>query len=63
MLVELSVMEHRYQAVMAVVQDGWKVTEVADRLGVSRQSVHNWIGLSFAILRDRLRERLAASRV
>lgn len=43
MLVELSVMEQRYQAVMAVVQDGWKVTEVADRLGVSRQSVHRWI--------------------
>jgi transposase InsO family protein len=42
-LVELSVMEQRYQAVMAVVQDGWKVIEVADRLGVSRQSVHNWI--------------------
>ena len=32
-LVEISVMEQRYQAVMAVVQDGWKVTEVADRLG------------------------------
>jgi len=43
LLVELSVMEQRYQAVMAVVQDGWKVTEVADRLGVARQSVHNWI--------------------
>jgi transposase InsO family protein len=43
MLVELSVMEQRYQAVMAVIQDGWKVTEVADRLGVARQSVHNWI--------------------
>lgn len=43
MLVELSVMEQRYQAVMAVVQDGWKVTEVARRLGVARQSVHNWI--------------------
>jgi transposase InsO family protein len=42
-LVEISVMEQRYQAVMAVVQDGWKVTEVADRLGVSRQSVHKWI--------------------
>jgi transposase len=42
-LVELSVMEQRYQAVLAVVQDGWKVTEVARRLGVSRQSVHNWI--------------------
>ena len=43
MLVELSVMEQRYQAVLAVVQDGWKVTEVARRLGVSRQSVHAWI--------------------
>jgi transposase len=42
-LVELSVMEQRYQAVMAVVQDGWKVVWVADRLGVARQSVHNWI--------------------
>ena len=29
MLVELSLMEQRYQAVLAVVQDGWKVTEVA----------------------------------
>jgi transposase InsO family protein len=43
-LVELSVMEQRYQAVLAVVQDAWKVTEVAARLGVSRQSVHCWIG-------------------
>ena len=42
-LVELSVMEQRYQAVMAVVQDGWKVTEVAERLGVTRQAVHRWI--------------------
>ena len=39
MLVELSVMEQRYQAVLAVVQDGWQVSEVARRLGVSRQSV------------------------
>jgi transposase InsO family protein len=43
MLVELSVMEQRYQAVLAVVQDGWKIVEVARRLGVSRQSVHAWI--------------------
>jgi hypothetical protein len=26
-LVELSIMEQRYQAVMAILQDGWKVTE------------------------------------
>jgi transposase InsO family protein len=43
MLVELSVMEQRYQAVLAVVQDGWKISEVAARLGVTRQTVHNWI--------------------
>jgi len=42
-LVELSVMEQRYQAVLAVNQDGWRVVEVAERLGVSRQSVHAWI--------------------
>ena len=57
MLVELSVMEQRYQAVLAVVQDGWKVTEVAARLGVSRQSVHAWIARyeagGFAALADR----------
>lgn len=43
MLVDLSVMEQRYQAVLAVIQDGWRVTEVAHRMGVSRQTVHNWI--------------------
>ena len=43
MLVELSVMEQRYQAVLAVVQDGWKVVEVARRVGVSRQTLHAWI--------------------
>ena len=43
MLVELSVMEQRYQAVLAVVQDGWKIVEVAQRMGVSRQTVHRWI--------------------
>jgi len=43
LLVELSVMEQRYQAVLAVIQDGWKVVEVAERLGVSRQAVHAWI--------------------
>src|SRR5206468_9378065 len=36
-------MEQRYQAVLAVVQEGWKVIEVARRFGVSRQTVHTWI--------------------
>ncbi|MBA3552879.1 MAG: IS481 family transposase [Actinobacteria bacterium] len=42
-MVELSVMEQRYQAVLEVVQDGWKVVEVARRVGVSRQTLHAWI--------------------
>jgi transposase len=36
-------MEQRDQPVLAVVQDGWKVTEVGERLGVSRQSVYAWV--------------------
>jgi transposase InsO family protein len=42
-LVELSVVEQRYHAVMEVIF-GAPVTEVARRYGVSRQSVHNWLG-------------------
>jgi transposase InsO family protein len=43
MLVELSVLEQRYHAVMEVVS-GAPVTEVARRYGVSRQAVHGWLG-------------------
>ncbi len=43
MLVELSVMEQRYHAVMEVVS-GAPVSEVARRYGVSRQAVHGWLG-------------------
>lgn len=38
MLVELSVVEQRYQAVMEILQDGLKVTEVAERYGVPVRS-------------------------
>jgi transposase InsO family protein len=41
-LVELSVMEQRYRAVLEV-EAGCPVTEVAERNGVSRQSVHAWV--------------------
>ncbi len=41
-LVELSVVEQRYHAVMEVLA-GAPVTEVAGRYGVSRQSVHTWM--------------------
>jgi len=41
-LVELSVVEQRYRAVLEAAA-GVPVTEVATRFGVSRQSVHSWI--------------------
>jgi predicted DNA-binding protein YlxM (UPF0122 family) len=40
MLWELSKMEQRYDAVLGVIRDGFSVTEVAQKFGVSRQSVH-----------------------
>jgi transposase InsO family protein len=36
-------MEQRYQAVLAVQADGLSVVEVAEKLGVSRQTVHSWL--------------------
>jgi transposase len=43
MLVELSVVEQRYHAVMEVLSAGAPVVEVAARYGVSRKTVHAWI--------------------
>jgi len=43
MLVELSVVEQRYHAVMEVLSAGAPVVEVAARYGVSRKTVHTWI--------------------
>src|SRR5688572_5635029 len=40
---ELSVAEQRYQAVLAVIEDGVPVTVVAEKHGVSRQAVHAWL--------------------
>ena len=42
MLRELNVVEQRYQAVLQVL-DGIPVTEVAERFGVARQTVHRWL--------------------
>jgi transposase InsO family protein len=42
-LVELSKMEQRYDAVLGVIRDGYTVSEVARAFGVSRQSVHTWL--------------------
>lgn len=43
MLVELSVVEQRCHAVMEVLSAGAPVTEVAQRYGVSRKTVHAWV--------------------
>lgn len=42
-LVELTMTEQRYRAVLEV-HAGVPVTEVAERYGVSRQAVHRWVG-------------------
>jgi transposase InsO family protein len=41
---ELSVAEQRYQAILAVIEEGLSVTEVAAKAGVSRQTLHSWLG-------------------
>jgi transposase-like protein len=40
---ELSVAEQRYQAVLAVTSDGLSVSQVAQKFGVSRQTLHSWL--------------------
>jgi transposase len=42
MLVELTVVEQRYRAVLAVLE-GASVVEVASRFEVHRQTVHRWL--------------------
>src|SRR5664280_1383575 len=43
MLWESSKMEQRCDAVLGVIRDGFSVTEVAQKFGVSRQAVHTWL--------------------
>ncbi|MEO7397842.1 MAG: leucine zipper domain-containing protein, partial [Ilumatobacteraceae bacterium] len=43
MLVELNVVEQRYQAVLEVLNQAASVTDVARGNGVSRQTVHAWL--------------------
>lgn len=40
---ELSVVEQRYQAVLAVISDGLSISQVASKVGVSRQTLHSWL--------------------
>jgi transposase InsO family protein len=63
-LVELSIVEQRYRAVLAV-QAGEPVVEVAARTGVSRQTVHSWLAryaeVGLAGLEDRSRRPLGCA--
>ena len=43
MLVELSKVEQRYDAVLAVIRDGLTISEAALTFGVSRQSIYRWM--------------------
>src|SRR5246500_1540411 len=40
---ELTVAEQRYQAVLAVISDGMAISLVAEKVGVSRQTLHSWL--------------------
>jgi transposase InsO family protein len=42
-LLELSKVEQRYDAVVAVIRDGLTVTEVAEKFAISRQSIYRWM--------------------
>jgi len=37
------VAEQRYQAVLAVISDGLPISQVAQKVGVSRQTLHSWL--------------------
>jgi transposase InsO family protein len=54
---ELSVAEQRYQAVMAVIGDGLSVSQVAEKVGVSRQTLHAWLARYEAEGLDGLKDR------
>jgi transposase len=42
-LVEISKMQQRYDAVLSVIRDGLTITEAAQTYGVSRQSLYRWM--------------------
>jgi transposase InsO family protein len=54
---ELSVAEQRYQAVLAVIADGLGVSQAAEKVGVSRQTLHAWLARYEAEGLEGLRDR------
>lgn len=57
MLRELSKVEQRYDAVLAVIREGMRVTEVAEKFGVHRDTVHSWLARYEAEGLEGLRDR------
>ena len=49
--------EQRYQAVMAVIGDGLSISQVAEKVGVSRQTLHAWLARYEAEGLDGLKDR------
>jgi transposase InsO family protein len=54
---ELSVAEQRYQAALAVIGDGLSISQVASKVGVSRQTLHAWLARYEAAGLDGLMDR------
>lgn len=63
MLQELSVSEQRYQAVLAVVEDGFSVTDVAAKVGVPPQTLPGRPGVPAVAWRVWRTARIARTRV
>jgi len=61
-LLEITKMEQRYEAVLGVLRDGLTVSEVAVAFGVSRQAVHKWLRRYEAGGLDALRDQSHATR-
>ena len=57
MLRELSKVEQRYDAVLAVIGEGTRVTEVAEKFGVHRDTVHSLRPVARPEALEGLRER------
>jgi transposase InsO family protein len=57
MLRELSKVEQRYDAVLAVIREGMRVSEVAEKFGVHRDTVHTWLAHYEAEGLEGLRDR------
>ncbi len=67
MLVELSMVEQRYEAVREVLDSGADVIDVVIRFGVDRRTVHRWLvryaNHGMASLADRSPRHCGAARV